>query len=235
MKELKEQWKTVPGYERYLVSNTGRVISTLKKRTKELKPQEDAIGYLHVRLYASDDRNGSYPNGRGKRPKLFKMHRLVLETFSPTLDTTLEVNHKSGDKHNNCISNLEWVTRAENIKHSWDIGRRIHTHKKIARCNRKPVVAIHKNGTCRYFKGNIVAKFGMGCSLAAIANSLRDGRYIQKGPAEGYKFERLTETIEEYQYEDVPDLEKKIDNLNDRLYRKYRKQYINTKKYGRAN
>lgn len=234
MKQKTEKWKQVEGFERYLVSNTGRVISTLNKKSKELKPQQDAIGYLHYRLYPEDARFGFYPNGRGVKPKLFKAHKLVLETFSPTLDTTLEVNHKDGDKHNNCISNLEWVTRSENIQHSWDIGRRVHTHKKIARCNRKPIVAVHKDGTCRYFKGNIVAKFGIGCSLAAIANSLKDGKYIQKGPAEGYKFIRPTETIEEYQYEDVLNLEQQIDELNERLYGKKRKQLLNTKKYGRA-
>jgi hypothetical protein len=232
---MTEKWKQVEGFERYIVSNTGRVISTLRSRTKELKPQQDAVGYLHYRLYPEDERLGSYGPGRGKRPKLFKAHKLVLETFSPTLDTALEVNHKDGDKHNNHITNLEWVTRRQNIQHSWDLGMRAGTHKKVARCNRKPIVAVHRDGTCRYFKGNIVAKFGIGCSLAAIANSLRDGKYIEKGLAQGYKFIRPTESIEEYQYEDVPDLEKKIDNLNDRLYNKYRKQYKNTKKYGRQN
>lgn len=64
MKELKEEWKQVPGYERYLVSNTGRVISTLKNRSRELKPQIDAMNYLHVRLYPEDARHGFYPNGR---------------------------------------------------------------------------------------------------------------------------------------------------------------------------
>jgi len=221
---MKEQWKQVEGFERYLCSNTGRVITTVRGKAKELKPQQDAMGYLHYRLYPEDERFGSYGPGRGKRPKLFKAHKLVLETFFPTLDTTLEVNHKDGDKHNNDITNLEWVTKAENIQHSWDIGRRIDTHKKIARCNRKPIVAVHENGTCRYFKGNIVAKFGIGCSLAAIANSLRDNKFIQRGPAKGYKFIRPTETIEDYQYEEVQNLEKLIDELNDKYFIKYRKQ-----------
>ena len=51
MKELKEEWLQVPEFNRYLVSNTGRVISTARGRAKELKPQQDAIGYLHYRLY----------------------------------------------------------------------------------------------------------------------------------------------------------------------------------------
>ncbi len=232
---MKEKWKQVEGFDRYLVSNTGRVISTVRGKARELKPQQDAVGYLHFRLYPEDERFGSYGLGRGKRPKLFKAHKLVLETFFPTLDTTLEVNHRDGDKHNNDLTNLEWVTRGENIQHSWDIGRRIHTHKKVARCNRKPIVAVHRDGTCRYFKGNIVAKIGMGCSNAAIVNSMKSGKYLKKGPAEGYKFIRPTETIEEYQFESVPDLEKKIDDFNLKLYGKYRKQLHNTEKYGRKN
>jgi len=221
---MTEKWKQVEGFERYLVSNTGRVISTLKNRTKELKPQQDAVGYLHYRLYPTEPIYGFYPNGRGIKPKLFKAHKLVLETFKPTLDTTLEVNHRDADKHNNCLDNLEWVTRQQNIQHSWDIGRRVDTHKKIARSNRKPVVAIHRDGTCRYFTGNIVAKVAFNCSLAAIANSLKSGEYLKKGPAVGYKFIRPTETIEEYQFEDVQNLEKKINELNDKYFRKYRKQ-----------
>ena len=169
---MKEQWKQVPGFGRYLVSNTGRVISTARGKAKELKPQQDAIGYLHYRLYPQDKRFGSYGPKRGVKPKLFKAHRLVAETFIPTLDTTLEVNHKSGDKHDNVITNLEWVTRKENIQHSWDLGMRANTHKKIARANRKPLVAIHKDGTERYFEGNVVARAAFDCSLAAIALSL---------------------------------------------------------------
>ena len=223
MKKLEEQWKQVPGYERYLVSNTGRVISTLRNRTKELKPQVDAINYLHVRLYASDDRNGSYPNGRGKRPRLFKIHRLVLETFSPTLDTALEVNHKSGDKHDNVITNLEWVTRKQNIQHSWDLGMRANTHKKIARANRKPLVAIHKDGTERYFEGNVVARAAFDCSLAAIALSLKDQRELQRGPARGYTFIRLQELPTGCEFEKVDNLEEKIDMYNYKYWGKNRK------------
>jgi hypothetical protein len=202
---MTEKWKQVEGFERYLVSNTGRVITTVKGSAKELKPQQDAVGYLHYRLYPEDERFGSYGPGRGKRPRLFKAHKLVLETFSPTLDTELQ--------------------------HSWDLGKRIHTHKKIARCNRKPIVAVHRDGTCRYFKGNIVAKIGMGCSNGAIANSLKSGKYLERGPAKGYKFIRPAEAIEEYQFEDVPDLEKNIDAFNLRIYGKYRKQLHNTIKY----
>lgn len=223
MKTLKEEWLQVPGFSRYLVSNTGRVISTARGEAKELKPQQDAIGYLHYRLYPQDKRFGSYGPKRGVKPKLFKAHRLIAETFIPTLDTTLQINHKDGNKHNNIVTNLEWCTAQENIQHSWDLGMRVGTHKKTARKNRKPLVAVHTDGAERYFKGNVVARAAFDCSLAAIALSLKDERELQRGPAKGYTFIRLKELPVGCEFEVVPDLEEKIDMYNDKYWSKNRK------------
>ncbi len=223
MKEqIKEEWKQVPNYERYLVSNTGRVISTLKNRTKELKLQQDAINYLHVRLYPEEPIYGFYPNNRGVKPRLWKVHRLVLDTFSPTLDTTLEVNHLDGNKHNNNINNLEWVTKSENMKHSYETGLREFQSLKTAKANRRPLVAVYRDGTERYFEGNIIAKFGLGCSLGTIANRLRDGEEILRGPAKGYTLIRLAELPTGHSFEQVPDIQEKIDEINKKWFGRYR-------------
>jgi len=53
----------------------------------------------------------------GKRLNRF-VHRLVAEAFIPNPDNKPEVNHKDKDPENNAVSNLEWVTREENIEHS---------------------------------------------------------------------------------------------------------------------
>ena len=219
---MKEQWKQRLGFDNYLISNTGRVISTTKNRTKELKPQQDAIGYLHFRLYPDEPIFGFYDNNRGKKPRLFKAHRLVLETFSPTLDTTLECNHVDGNKHNNHISNLEWLTKSQNMKHSYETGLREFQSLKTAKANRRPLVAVYKDGTERYFEGNIIAKFGLGCSLGTIANRLRDGEEILRGPAKGYTLIRLTELPTGHSFEQVPDIQKKIDEINKKWFGKYR-------------
>ena len=216
----KEEWKQVEGFERYLVSNTGRVISTLRKKSKELKPQQDGMGYLHYRLYPEDARFGVYPNGRGVRPKLYKAHRLVAETFISNADTTLEVNHKDANKHNNNVDNLEWVTKQQNIKHSWDLGIRKNTHEKIAVRNRKPLVAVDRLGGERYFAGNIVAKFAFNCSLAAISNSLRTGNEILRGPAKGYTFVRIPELPNHCVFEQVPNIQEKIEKFNKKYFSK---------------
>ena len=48
------------------------------------------------------------------------VHRLVLEAYQPRKDSLqLQVNHKDGDKHNNCLDNLEWCTGLENISHAY--------------------------------------------------------------------------------------------------------------------
>ena len=222
MKELKEEWKQVSEFSRYLVSNTGRVISTARGEARELKPQQDAIGYLHYRLYPEDKRFGSYGPKRGVKPKLFKAHRLVAETFIPDGDTTLQINHKDGDKHNNEVTNLEYCTAQENIQHSWDLGIRANVHKKVAIKNRKPLVAIYKDGTERYFPGNIVAKFGLGCSLGTIANRLRDQEEILRGPAKGYTLIRLQELPTGHSFEEVPDIDKKVAEINAKWFGRYR-------------
>ena len=98
-----EEWKEIKGYEGlYQVSNFGRVKSLYFKKEKILKPHSTK-GYLTVRLY------------KNKIGKDFYIHCLVMDTFSPNEDKTLERNHIDEDKTNNRLDNLEWVSHKENI------------------------------------------------------------------------------------------------------------------------
>ena len=105
-----EIWKDIKGYEGlYQVSNKGRVKSFHRKKIKLLK-RHDFRNYYAVRLY----KDGIIEN--------FLVHRLVAEFFIPNPQNKPQVNHKDGNKLNNCVENLEWVTIQENLLHAVKIG-----------------------------------------------------------------------------------------------------------------
>ena len=106
-----EIWRDVEGYGgKYQVSNLARVRSLYRGKTKLLKPDTIHTGYLRVTLCK---------DGKTKYPFV---HRLVAQAFIPNPDNKPQVNHIDGDKTNNYVSNLEWVTAAENIHHGFFLG-----------------------------------------------------------------------------------------------------------------
>ena len=106
-----QSFSAIKGYEdRYLVSKKGEVYSIKKQRL--IKPRVTEKGYLTIELWADYKR------------KVLKVHRLVADTFIDNPKGLKEVNHKDGDKQNNCVSNLEWCTRSENLKHAYALGLR---------------------------------------------------------------------------------------------------------------
>jgi hypothetical protein len=55
----------------------------------------------------------------------FQVHRLVAAAFIPNPDGKETVNHIDGNKQNNCLENLEWNTRSENMIHAYKNGSSI--------------------------------------------------------------------------------------------------------------
>lgn len=103
-----EIWKTIPNYENfYEVSNTGK-IRTLRTK-KILKTYIINSGYECIKFCVNNTRTSHL------------IHRLVMLTFYPIENSdTLTVNHKNGNRLDNTLSNLEWATISQNIKHSYD-------------------------------------------------------------------------------------------------------------------
>ncbi len=93
----------------YQISSDGRVFST--KSNKFLTPRVHSHGYLRVSISKKD----------------YYIHRLVAEYFLGESDC--EVNHKNGDKKDNRVENLEYVSSKENKQHAWNIG--MYNHKGI--------------------------------------------------------------------------------------------------------
>lgn len=131
---MKEIWKPIAGYEgHYEVSNLGN-IKSLNKRHKGnlLAPQRNHKGYLRVNLW------------KNNKKKIRMIHRLVAEAFLLNPNNYKQINHKDGNKENNCITNLEWCTAKHNMEHAYksglNKGTRNHPRKS------KPIDMFSKDG-----------------------------------------------------------------------------------------
>lgn len=106
-----EEWRDIAGYEGlYQVSNFGRVKSFHKGKISIMTPYVTPNGYLMVTLH------------NGKNRKRMTIHRLVAKAFLSNPENFPAVDHKFGNKFDNCAENLEWVSYAENTDRAIDMG-----------------------------------------------------------------------------------------------------------------
>lgn len=123
---MKEIWKPIKNYENYyMISNKGRIktvsryivyrkgTSAVWVKGKILNPSVNHNGYKHLKLFDKKD---------------FAIHRLVANAFIDNPDNLPTIDHLDGNKLNNKVTNLEWVSYKENNQRAYDLGlkRRIH-------------------------------------------------------------------------------------------------------------
>ena len=168
---MKEIWKDIKDYEGlYQVSNLGRVKRITTGRV--LKPLKHANGYLMVKL------------SKNSIVYTKTVHRLVAEAFIPNPEHKSEINHIDENKTNNNVSNLEWMTRKENINH----GTRT---ERMSKTQSIPIIAINiKTGESKEFYGARECARQLGLTHGNITSVLK-GRYKQTG---GYTFKYKEES-----------------------------------------
>ena len=153
----KEIWKDIKGYEGlYKVSNKGKIKSKKRRgnwKERILKFSKTKDNYYMVNLYK---------NGNIKRKRV---NRIVAEAFIDNPLNKPQVNHIDGNKHNNNVENLEWVTCKENINHAFKNSLRTYeecikllgNYAKKGKENpkSKKVFQLNKNGKIIFIYGSV--------------------------------------------------------------------------------
>lgn len=117
-----EQWKTIEDTTNYEISNFGNVRNSITKQI--LKGRESKSGYYQVSLKKIQTQK--FTN--------YYIHRLVAQYWIDNDSNKREVNHKDGNKLNNHMTNLEWMTSSENQLHRQHVlGKQKTSHRKIGR------------------------------------------------------------------------------------------------------
>ena len=117
-----EIWKNIDNHEFYQISNKGRLRTLARTIVKHKNGKPFDVRYESKICKPTINRAG-YPVVTLVRPRSLQyVHRLIALTFIPNPENKPYVNHKDGNKANNVIDNLEWVTEKENIHHAFRTG-----------------------------------------------------------------------------------------------------------------
>ena len=147
----------------YEVDENGNVYSLprLKKtptttyisKERKLKPYDNGYGYMLVDL-----------RKYGKR-YMTLVHKLVADAFIPNPNNLPQINHKDGDKSNNCVSNLEWCTCSENqfhaFKHNLKPQGPNHPNAKFSFGDVDYIRSVYRKGEIGHGVYTIAKQFGV--------------------------------------------------------------------------
>lgn len=137
--------REIPGYENlYEASMCGDIYSLITK--KQLKPGISKNGYLYVSLT------------KEKKAKTFTVHKLIALTFLENNNkNNKQIDHIDGNKTNNAVSNLEWVSCSENMKRTFNYprkqGKSMQGKTGFNHNRSKPVKQILNNKTIESLRG----------------------------------------------------------------------------------
>ena len=159
---LKKNINEIKGFENcegYVIYSNGNIVSYKRNIPKIIKGYKDTKGYLLIDL--------------SREKRAIKIHRLIALAFIHNIDDKPQVNHKDGNKTNNCVDNLEWVTNSENQKHA------ILTGLKTAKKGKENYQYDKEHENCKKVlqfdtHGNFISEY---VSLASAARAVNLASY----------------------------------------------------------
>lgn len=166
---MNEIWKPIKGFNYYEISNFGRVRSHRFNKTLILKNGKDGGGYPMIWIYKS------------KKPHPKLIHRLMCESFFGKCPKGKTVGHLDGDKENNNILNLKYVTPKENASHkklhkTQQVGEDVH-FSKLTKSNVLSIRKAIKNNP-RISRNMLASKFGVSRSQIWYISSRKSWSWL---------------------------------------------------------
>lgn len=177
---MEEVWKSVKGYEGlYKVSSSGQIRSLDRyveeasnknkvqfKKGVVLKQKYNKVtGYYTVTLWNNNKQKG------------FNVHRLVAEHFLPNNNENNTVNHIDGNRLNNKVENLEWVSYSQNLSHSYGTLRRKVNRRSVY----KQKLYYTKDGVTYYAESVEEASRQTNVSPTQIRRLIANGKTSRSG------------------------------------------------------
>lgn len=150
-----ETWAFVKGTNAgYSVSTHGRV----RSNGRHLQISEARTKFIEEKFLSIHTRKNGYSSVDLGHRNTKLVHRLVAEAFIRNPMCKPCVNHKDGNPANNRASNLEWVTYAENERHSYDVlgkkGQKVSGLTGLLAYQSKPILAEFTDGTIRTYESS---------------------------------------------------------------------------------
>lgn len=164
--------KDIPGFEGlYEVDEYGNVYGK-PKRVKH----RNIMMYISRRVCRQHPNKKGYPTVyiyKSSKKYTFRTHRLVAICFIPNPNNLPQINHKDGNKLNNHVSNLEWCTNLENMRHShYVLGR-----KKLRGDRNKMARPLIQLTTGIYFETMKDARSALSLCQGALRKSIHEGTH----------------------------------------------------------
>lgn len=206
MSTLVKEWRVIEKATNYEISNYGEVRN---KTTNRILKQTFVGCYLAAGLRINNKTVTSL------------IHRLVATSFLACSDETYIVNHKDGIKTNNNVSNLEWVTLSENVKHAFRLGLNKTNKYKVSQYTLDGVF-VKEYDSC------VDVEKETGISNGHISSACRGkiGRKTAKGFIWKYSEYIAPEEQPEPEGKTLPEYPNYIITKEGKVYNKQRKTYL---------